>query len=175
MDSGLFDGRGHTLEGHRQVLDPGPVGGVVDQAAQPVVGVEIGPVADQVGELADHRTGKDVPGLQLRPHLGEALDRRRRGIGGDGDAVEGADAGAHHQIRDETSLEEGPQHAHFGRSQHASAAEHEGGGRPGRSTAAGGDTGGAGPRLLLCRVRMGRRVHRFPPGATVATCGHGRR
>ena len=44
-------------------------------------------------------------------------------------AVERADAGAEHEVRDDAALEEGAQHADLDGAEHAAAAEHEGGGQ----------------------------------------------
>ena len=62
------------------------------------------------------------------PQLGEPVDDGQGRVAGDHRAVEGADGRAEHQVGRDALLEQRLQHAHLGRAQHPTAAEHERGG-----------------------------------------------
>ncbi len=66
---------------------------------------------------------------RAHPELGEPLDHRDVGPAGDHRAVEGADAGAEHQVGDDAALEERAQHADLDGAEDAAATEDERGGQ----------------------------------------------
>ena len=69
--------------------------------------------------------GDRAHGLGVLPQVGEPVDHRGRRVAGDHGAVEGADAGAEHQVGGDLDLEQRAQHPDLGRPEHPTAPEHE--------------------------------------------------
>ena len=127
MLRGPLDARRADLEPDRQLLE-GQVAELLDQRLlqrlrRPEVGAGAhGPADGAQRAVAVHLAPAAGGAL---PERGELLDDAEVGLAGDQGAVEGADAGAEHQVRDDAALEQRAQHADLDGAEHAAAAEHE--------------------------------------------------
>ena len=93
--------------------------------AETVVAVQVRPVAGERAHLTEHRSAEHASFGQSRPHVDHPVDRRQGGLGRDKGTVESAHARSDNQVGHDVALEERTKHAHLGRAEDTSAAQHE--------------------------------------------------
>ena len=135
----LDAGRAH-LEPRGQVLEADVAELLLEPLPHRLGGVEVGAGGDRTSYRGQGLLGvAATAGLaDIAPQVGEPLDDGGRGVAGDQGAVQGADAGAQHQLGCHLGLEQGAQHADLDRAEHAPSAQHEGRGHGSAVTIASG-------------------------------------
>ena len=107
MGRRAFDRGGHALEPHAEVgkvralAEP-----LIEQSSQPIVGVEVRPVAGQRAELSKDRSAEHSPVGEAGPQIDHAGDGSRRRVGRDEGTVEGPDTRSDDQVRDDLPFQE---------------------------------------------------------------------
>lgn len=101
-----LDLRRDALEPHRKVLDEDAVELLGQQALEGVTGVQLPGQPPHSLHAGHERVGEHPRLGRAHPHVGEALDRGRGGVGGEECPVDGADAGSDHQVRSSAGSEQ---------------------------------------------------------------------
>jgi hypothetical protein len=127
---GALDRCGDALEGHLQVLDPVDRQVGRQQLAQGTAPVQVGAAPQRGAEPLPDRAGEHAAALgQLLPQPGQAHCRLDGRVGRDEGPVERADRRADDEVGHDPGLEQRPQHPDLAGTEHAAAAQDEGGRR----------------------------------------------